>query len=135
MSIRGDVIRHAVWRRWLSQLLLTLFIARALFPAGFMPDFRRDGSAIFQVVICTAYGSKSVTLEADGKTVPGETAQHHDQPCAFSGLAFAILAAPQGAALNLPVFEVSAVAPPLAVTLPPSRAGPQLGSRGPPQIS
>ena len=135
MSIRGDGAIDAIWRGRLIRLFLMAFVLRALIPAGFMPDFSTASSGVFKVVVCTASGNKTVTIDAAGKTVPGEQATHQDQPCAFTGIFAAALPVPETDALGAPEFAVSSNFPLLAVTLPPSRAGPPLGSRGPPQLS
>lgn len=134
MSIlRGDIKRG--WSEWVVRLLVIAFAFRALVPLGYMPDFSALSKGVLKVVICTGSGSKVVNLDADGKPHPQpQKAPHGDQPCSFGGLV----------ALDLPAFDfvpVSAfsqhetVLPRLAVTIPPARAGPALGSRGPPVIS
>jgi hypothetical protein len=101
-----------------------------------MPDFRALSQGTFKVVICTASGSKTLEVDSQGTTHPAAPGtNHNDQPCAFTGLA----------ALNLPQLDIVTFEPvlaadapllaPLAVTLPPVRAGPILGSRGPPSYS
>lgn len=135
MSIRGNGAIDAVWRGRLIRLFLMAFVLRALIPAGFMPDFSNASAGIFKVVVCTGYGSKTVTIDAAGKTMPGEQAPHDDLPCAFTGIFAATLPVPEADALGAHEFAVSLIVPRLAVTLPPSRAGPPLGSRGPPQLS
>lgn len=126
--LRGGIKRGGV-AQWVLSLLVLAFAVRALVPPGYMPEFSQG---VFKVVICTASGSKILhDSEHDNPQAPS----HHGQPCAFAGLAV----------FDVPQFEVVAFRPvvandagliaPLAVSLPPARAGPPLGSRGPPSIS
>lgn len=121
-------------RTWIAHALLLAFVCRALVPAGFMPDFGALTKGVFKVVICSAGGSKVVALDADGK--PAHTSgAHASQPCAFSGLA-AVAAPDLGPDLHHPAFAQTAIAKAnTATALPPARAGPVLGSRGPPLLS
>lgn len=135
MSILADDIRFGGLRRWVAHLLLFAFVARALVPVGYMPDFSAASKGVFKVVICSATGAKAIAIDADGKQVPVQQGDHHDQPCAFTGMAAVALLAVDVIPLAAPEFHVSTLIPRLAVQLPPTRAGPQLGSRGPPQIS
>lgn len=135
MSIRGDDIRIGTLREWVVRLLLMSFVLRALIPIGYMPDFGAAAKGVFKVVICTASGSKSLALDAKGTPVPKQKSHHDDQPCAFTGLAAVVLADLQIASLEAPEpNDVTEIRPPSA-GLPPVRAGPQLGSRGPPDFS
>lgn len=135
MSIRMDGIRTGAIRWWTIRLLLALFVVRALIPIGYMPDFGAAGHGVFKVVICSASGSKMLTLDADGKAIPDQKSGHHEQPCAFTGLISVAQPLLDTSPFIAPDFNIAAAISPLAVQLPPSRAGPQLGSRGPPQIS
>lgn len=117
---------------WVARLFLAVFMLRALIPVGMMPDAQAAAEGILKVVICTPAGAKTVALGADGQPVQDQGAIHHDQPCAFSGLATVALVAPDAPLLLAPIEVTLQTVPALAVTLPPSRAGPPLGSRGPP---
>ena len=125
---------------WMIRLLLTVVVLRALIPVGFMPDFGAAANGEFKIVICTASGTQLVTLDADGQPVKeapasDQKSQHHDEPCAFTGLvtvAAAVLDAPH---LIAPPRDGAETIVSADVTLPPARAGPPLGSRGPPQFS
>lgn len=135
MIFGGVYLRHGALRQWVASLLTVLFVARALIPTGYMPDFSAAAKGVFKVVICSAGGAKSVVLDADGKPVPHPKGDQHEQPCAFTGMAAVSLPVIEALAVEAPDFQVSSVIPRLAVQLPPARAGPQLGSRGPPQVS
>ena len=143
----GDVMTTRILSRgdcavkgWMNRLLLAAVVLRALIPVGFMPDFGAAANGEFKVVICTASGSKQVTLDADGQLIAGDPssdqkAPHHDEPCAFAGIAGVAIALIDTPYLSAPQFDVAATFVSDDVTLPPARAGPVLGSRGPPQFS
>lgn len=135
MSINGGGIKQNALRRWVSHLLLLAFVARAIIPAGYMPDFAAAAQGVFKVVICTASGQQSLTLDAEGNPVPEPSQQHHDQPCAFSGLT--ALNTPELTVLTIarPVYDMTQRVPLSYVLLPPARAGPAHGSRAPPTLS
>ncbi len=122
-------------RGWLAHLLLSLFVLRALVPVGYMPDFSAVAQGVFKVVICSASGAKTLTVDADGHEVPSKSDLSHDQPCAFAGLTK--FATP---VLATVVVDPPAIAPQPVVSAhaelrPPVRAGPALGSRAPPLFS
>ncbi|MEQ1671045.1 MAG: hypothetical protein ABL893_09320 [Hyphomicrobium sp.] len=135
MSIRGDRFKFGVLRRWAAHLLLLAFVARALVPVGYMPDFSAASKGVFKVTICSQLGSKTIFLDVNDKPAPNQQGSHHDQPCALTGMAAVALPVIDIVPFSAPVFEVSPLIPRLAVQLPPSRAGPHLGSRGPPLLS
>lgn len=133
---RGD----SAVKGWMIRLLLAAVVLRALIPVGFMPDFRAAAHGEFKIVICTASGSKLVTLDADGKLIAGEPssdhkAPHHDEPCAFAGIVGVAIATLDTPHLIVPQFDIAATSVSDDLVLPPARAGPVLGSRGPPQFS
>ncbi|WP_366927313.1 hypothetical protein [Hyphomicrobium sp.] len=100
-----------------------------------MPDFGAASHGVFQVVICSANGLEHLTLDVDGKPVHGQKSSHQHQPCAFSGLAAVALPSLADARLPVPSHHSVATLTYDAAGLPPARAGPPLGSRGPPQLS
>lgn len=120
-------------RAGIAQILLLAFALRALVPVGYMPDLAALSKGTLQVVICTANGSETVLLDAGGKTHK-KTNSHADQPCAFSGLHAAALTASVAEPAK-PAIEVSRLKFAFEALLPPARAGPALGSRGPPTLS
>lgn len=127
--------KRVALRRWVSHLLLLAFFARALVPAGYMQDFSAASEGIFKVVICTAGGAKTLTIDDSGRPRLDQQDGHHDdQPCPFGGMAAIVLPALEAIQIGTQEFENSNLSPRLSVQLPPTRAGPQLGSRGPPQI-
>lgn len=134
MNIRGDVRQSDSMRQWLSHLVLFVFVLRSLIPVGFMPDFSGTSIGAFRIVICTGFGQQTVDLDANGHKLPAKPGGSKHQPCAFS-----ISAVP-----DLPLTAITIIQSALATVitrgqifevLPPARAGPALGSRGPPQIS
>lgn len=135
MGIRGDRITAGVVKQWLMRLLLLSFVVRALIPLGYMPDASAAAKGVFKVVICSALGAKMVTLDEDGRPVPSHDDQQHESPCAFAGIAAVALPMPESFALIVPTLAIAEPLASMAVQLPPARAGPVLGSRGPPLFS
>ena len=135
MSIRVDDIRTGALRGWIVRLLLAAVLLRALIPVGYMPDFGAAAKGVFKVVICSANGFKSVVVDKDGHKIPDHSDSTQDQPCAFSGIAVAALPSIEAGPQIAPEFADASFIPRLAIDLPPSRAGPPLGSRGAPQLS
>ncbi len=135
VNFGGKSIAHGALRQWVASLLTLLFVARALIPVGYMPDFSAATKGVFKVVICSAFGAKTVALDADGTPIPHPKGDQHEQPCAFTGMAAVSLPVADAMPVEARDFQVLAVIPRLAVQLPPARAGPQLGSRGPPLVS
>lgn len=120
---------------WLSQVLLTGLILRALIPVGFMPTFNHDGSGKFQIVVCTSTGNQLITLDSDG--VPRNQQDHKlgEPACAFAGVAH--FALPETPKASLPkIVRITAVNVPSDTShLPPARAGPAHATRAPPKVS
>lgn len=130
----GRAFEKRTARTWLAHVLLLAFACRALIPAGFMPDFGAISKGVFKVVICSGSGNKVVALDADGKPAHSGGAHAH-QPCAFSGLA-AVAVPDLGLDRHAPVYaQVATLKANAATAQPPTRAGPVLGSRGPPLFS
>ena len=124
-------------RMWIAQILVLAFAFRALVPAGYMPDFDAIANGTFKVVICSSNGSHVVALDADegGQKTKDSSFSAH-QVCAFSGIASVDLP-DLSATLSNPFgsHTVETLKANPADALPPVRAGPVLGSRGPPQLS
>jgi len=122
-------------RGWIVRLLAFAFVLRALIPVGFMPDLAaaRDGN--FRVIICTVHGMMTAEVDDTGRIVPEKTDAKAAQQCVFSVLGTLLLPSYDGGVTLSGERLVAAVIAPLAVDLPPVRAGPQLGSRGPPTVS
>jgi len=78
-------------RRLVGIMLIVLFAARSLLPAGFMLQ-PATGDDLLHVVICTSSGAKAVTLDADGEPVPAKPADSQDGTCAFAAAVYAGLA-------------------------------------------
>lgn len=122
-------------RSWLSRAVLCCLILRALIPTGYMPDFGATPAGAFKVVICSAAGTKTIALDRDGNPLPDRNDGHHGEPCAFGALAQAMSTAPDAAVAASPAYRIVAAADGTDAQLPPVRAGPVLGSRGPPRLS
>ena len=135
MNIRGDVSRSMVLRRWLGHLVLFAFVARALIPVGYMPDFAAVANGVYSVVICTAYGSHPIALDANGHKLPGKPGASHHQPCAFSAPITVADLPVEGIKIARRDFITEVASASIFDELPPVRAGPALGSRAPPQLS
>lgn len=115
---------------------LALVVLRALIPAGYMPDLDAARDGRFTVVICTADGSTTLDLLSDGTPADERPAKSPAQDhCVFGGATILGLAA---APIALGVVDAATdvrAGIPADVTLPPTRAGPPLGSRAPPSLS
>jgi hypothetical protein len=135
MSIFPQACRAPDARRWIVRLLLFAFALRALIPVGFMPDLAAARNGNFQVVICTVQGMMTVEVDGNGKIVPEKTGAKAGEHCVFSVLGTLLLPTFDGNVALTGRRIVAAEIPSLAVDLPPVRAGPQLGSRGPPKRS
>jgi len=121
---------------WLGHVLLAALLLRALVPHGYMPDLSASADGVIKFVICSAAGAKVVTLNPDGTTSEDKgTPGHMGEPCAFA--ASSHLPLPEIASVEIAPPEFVALAGPALAhdILPPARAGPPLGSRGPPLLS
>lgn len=119
-------------RELVLHLLVVAFALRALIPTGYMPDFSALSNGVMKVVICTASGAKTLDLKLGDDPQP---ADHSGQPCSFAGVTAVTLPTIEIAAVEFPVATQARVNRPAQVMLPPVRAGPPVGSRGPPEIS
>ncbi len=144
MDGRRNKTTMSVTARWLSQLLLTAMVLRALIPVGYMPDLPAAANGIFKVVICTTDGAKTIAVDRNGLLAPTEypgndhpsdQGDHRDHPCAFSGIFAVADRASDALAVQPAVYAIAAVSPRDTRTLPPVRAGPAVGSRAPPHVS
>ena len=121
-------------RTWISYVLFLGLALRVLVPSGFMPDAAAAGDGIFKIVICTAVGFKTIAIDP----VTGETQEtatgHAGEPCAFTGLAMPVGPHETGVELPAPHAVRIGLGPVEHGLLPPVRAGPVLGSRGPPSL-
>ena len=112
-------------------VLLAVLALRSLLPAGYMVQ-AADASGAFEIVICTSTGQKSMTVDADGTSVPVKP-QHVDNglcPFAAAGAAAVAAAEPKGLASEA---EYAAITYTLAVALFAETPKPGAASaRGPP---
>ncbi len=119
-------------RRWLSLMMLGVFAARALVPAGFMLDASGSGDGTLTMVICTGQGTQMISVDADGKPIPPKPAQTDKGLCAYSASGTTALAALEPLDLES---EVYAAAVTYTLTAQLYRATPKPGAtsaRGPP---
>jgi hypothetical protein len=119
-------------RRWLSLILLVVFAARCLVPAGFMLEASSSGDGTMTMVICTGQGTQMISVDADGKPIPPKPAHADSSLCPYSASGTAALAAIEPLTLEAQVYE-AAVAYRLTAQI--FRATPKPGAtsaRGPP---
>lgn len=57
---------HGV-RKFLAALTFFAFFTHALIPVGYMPDTKALERGLVKIVLCTAQGTGSITLDQDGK--------------------------------------------------------------------
>jgi hypothetical protein len=135
MNVLGHNIRMSALRGWVVRLLLFSIALRALIPLGYMPDVSAASKGVFKVVICTSTGTLLVDLDGDGLPVKHNDQEHHDAPCAFSGLGHIGLPVVEFLALQPLILTAAAIEFASTPHLPPARAGPAHGSRAPPYFS
>jgi hypothetical protein len=135
MSILQSIWNRTSARAFLERLVLICLCLRALIPAGYMPDMDALQVGEFRIVICSATGTKTIAVDKDGLPHTDRNASHHDQPCAFSTLAHSSVDLPELLAFAAPEYPAATANRAPQIQLPPTRAGPVLGSRGPPQLS
>ena len=119
-------------RRWLSLIMLVVFAARCLVPAGFMLEASANGDGTMTMAICTGQGTQLISLDADGKPMPPKPAHTDNGLCAYSASGTTALASDEALALETQVYA-AAVTYTLAAQI--SRATPKPGAtsaRGPP---
>ncbi len=112
-------------------ILLAVLALRSLLPAGYMVQ-AAEASGAFEIVICTGAGTKLMTVDADGTSVPSKP-QHVDNGlCPFASAGTAALAAAEPNNL-VGEAEYAAVTYTLAVALFAETPKPGAASaRGPP---
>jgi hypothetical protein len=122
-------------RAILVRLALACVVLRALLPVGFMADLPAAANGQFKVVICSAYGTKTVDFDLGlppAHAPEGQTAQ--SDPCPFGmSPAAAPLPEPLAVAMRSAVTTEPVRGRSAHVSLPFS-TGPPVGSRAPPAI-
>ncbi len=118
--------------RWCVGVALASVVLKSLIPAGFMPVFSSNVGDGLTLVICTANGAKVVST--DGHDEKPSKKGHSDQPCVFSGIAQVALLEADARVIAPSSFSKPTTWILVAFSLPPVRAGPQLGTRGPPSL-
>jgi Protein of unknown function (DUF2946) len=71
-------------RKLLKILLASALLLRSLVPVGFMLDPAQAGEGQFAVIICSAGGTYTITLDADGDPVPPTNDVTDHSTCPFS---------------------------------------------------
>jgi hypothetical protein len=118
--------------RLFTWLLVGAVLFRGLIPAGYMPQAGGE-KHLFNIVICTAAGSQTITVDNHGQPVKNDNKGNqnhtgHKAPCLFAVHASALLSAHVTAPLMVlkgyavPVFAAPASHPAMAVlrkTAPP----------------
>lgn len=127
------VLRYA--RALLARLALMCVVLRALVPVGFMADLPAAANGQFKIVICSAYGTRTVDLDLGlaPAHAPDKQSAKSD-PCPF-GMSPA--AAPLPAPLAVAMRQARTPEPVKTRTSPvsvPFSTGPPLGSRAPPVL-
>jgi len=135
-------VPRSLTARLMAWLVLAVFAARAVIPAGFMLDVAALAADRYSIVICSPEGLKTITLDANGAPVSEPRQQgKHQQAEAGSKCPFAIaitkaLPLPEFLAAVLPLETPRTIAWRIAaLELPPILAGPPAGARAPPPAS
>jgi len=75
-------------RRLVPLCLMVLILMRAMIPVGFMPDLSGFGQGLFEIVICTGDGARTITAHQDGGAAPPahpqKRGEHSFDLCAFA---------------------------------------------------
>ncbi len=119
-------------RRWLSLIMLVVFAARCLVPAGFMLEASATGDGTHDDGHLYRPRHAAHLLDADGKPMPPKPAHADNGLCAYSASGTTALASDEPLALETQVYA-AAVTYTLAAQI--SRATPKPGAtsaRGPP---
>lgn len=119
-------------RRWLSLMMLVVFAARCLVPAGFMLQASATGDGSMTMVICTGQGTETISFDANGKPIPPKPSHADNGLCPYSASGTAALAADAPLALETQVYAAAVT---YTLTAQIFRATPKPGAtsaRGPP---
>lgn len=127
LHARGTGLQH-----WLCLMLVACFALRSMVAPGYMPSPATAPGKSLKLVICTAQGVKTISVNDTSAPPDGHDGAGADGGCAFAGLG-------QLADIVFPDFQLGRDTPSLPVTVacvaprdPLRRIGAQLGSRGPP---
>jgi hypothetical protein len=74
-AVRIEFCIVRISKQLLARFLVVLFALRCIIPAGYMPVFD-DKKQGFNIVICTSYGAKEITVDETGQ--PVENTDHDD---------------------------------------------------------
>ena len=120
-------------RAILVRLALVCVLLRALIPPGFMADLPAAANGQFKVVICSAYGAKTIDLDL-GLTPAHEQDRKasHEADCPF-GMSPVAAPLPEPLAITLRLEPIlSAMLTHTELARIPYSTGPPVGSRAPP---
>lgn len=128
------------WRRVTAWLILLLFAARALVPAGFMPTVSAANGGVGELtlVLCTQSGPVTVKVGDDGvpterAPAPADTDTALVATCFFALSALALVPSPPTLFHRDPPFAIERAGLIAELwNLPGQATGPPLGSRAPP---
>lgn len=114
-----------------TMLVLAAFVLSALIPAGFMPEFSKEGGS-YELVICSGMGTKTITVQSE--PVDGHKAGSKFSVCDYKSFASTQSVEPTPPVyLPAPVIELGQASfPPEQVLSQILFAG--LSARGPPAV-
>ncbi|MBA4133015.1 MAG: hypothetical protein C0519_16535 [Hyphomicrobium sp.] len=120
-------------QHWLCLMLVACFALRSLVAPGYMPSIATGSNKPLKLVICTAQGLKTISVSDSDPPPDGHGAPGADGDCGFAGLT----PLPQLTHPDVAASPTDALFLPIAFAVvvprePVRRAGPVLGSRGPP---
>ena len=129
-------LRHTIVRHALLCLTVASFLARAVVPAGYMPDVSgaQEGRAL--LTLCAAAGGPDALWLDWGGPPDSSSGDHFGQDCPFGiVMSQAALTGQPGLALRGDMVHRPAVPASRNQARPPLPAlGPPLGSRAPPSL-
>gem|GEM_PF-3348207 len=128
---RGAVRQKSIARRVTAWATLCALLLSALWPLGYMPGAQADDGS-FTVVICSASGLKTLTLDASGNPVEEDSSTQSDA-CAYWLAAAHYLPAPDAASrVTAAPREATPALPRDQAGVTPPATGPPLGAQAPP---
>ncbi|HMN36191.1 MAG TPA: hypothetical protein PKD49_00555 [Hyphomicrobium sp.] len=120
-------------QRFLTIVLVLVFMARSIVPAGFMLQ-STDTAGHVQVVVCTGSGFETITVDRDGLPVPSQHGEVAGAQCPYSAATAAVTEPDAVPSLAVAV-RYSAVAYKVERDLHAADPKPhELSARGPPVI-
>ena len=120
---------------WVTALAAALMIVRSLIPTGFMLDVSDREARGLDVVICTGWGLRTITIDRPNAPAPPNGADSegtHTERCPFAVAATVVFALPNAAILGPDIRSVQADVPVSPNTTASLVAGGPIGPRAPP---